>query len=94
LELERLAPFGIGNARPRFMCQGLRLAGPPQLLKEQHLKLRVHAGDNVVSALAWRRPDLAAALSGVERVDVVATLKTNRFRGRIEPQLEIDDLRA
>jgi single-stranded-DNA-specific exonuclease len=94
LELERLAPFGIGNPRPRFLCEGLRLVGPPLVLKEQHLKLRVRSGDDVISALAWRRAELAEPLAGVDRVDVVATLKSNRFRGRVEPQLEIDDLRA
>jgi len=94
LELERLEPFGIGNPRPRFLCQGLRLAGPVQLLKEQHLKLLVRSGDTVISALAWRRGELAEKLAGVTVFDAVATLKVNRFHGRLEPQLEIQDLRA
>jgi len=94
LELERLEPFGIGNPRPRFLCQGLRLAQPAQLLKEQHLKLLVRSGDRTISALAWRRGELAAQLAGATEVDVVATLKVNRFRGKLEPQLEIQDLRA
>ena len=94
LELERLEPFGIGNPRPRFLFQGLRLAGPAQLLKEQHLKLRVRSGDSVISALAWRRGDLAEKLVGTTVIDVVAVLKVNRFRGRLEPQLEIQDIRG
>ncbi len=94
LELERLEPFGIGNPRPRFLCQDLRLAGPAQVLKSQHLKLRVHSGDSVISALAWRRGELAEKLAGATAIDVVATLKVNRFAGRLEPQLEIQDLRA
>ncbi len=94
LELERLEPFGIGNPRPRFLCQELRLAGPVQVLKEQHLKLLVRSGDKAISAIAWRRGELAEKLAGATSVDVVATLKVNRFRGRLEPQLEIQDLRA
>ena len=94
LELERLEPFGIGNPRPRFLCEGLRLAGPAQLLKEEHLKLRVRSGDGEIPALAWRRGELAEKLVGATVIDAVATLKVNRFRGRLEPQLEIQDLRA
>ncbi|NKB87934.1 MAG: single-stranded-DNA-specific exonuclease RecJ [Acidobacteria bacterium] len=94
LELERLAPFGIGNPRPRFLCEGVRLAGPPQILKDAHLKLQVRSADSTIPALAWRRADLGEALVGHDTVDFVATLRTNRFRGRLEPQFEIDDLRV
>jgi single-stranded-DNA-specific exonuclease len=94
LELERLAPFGIGNPRPKFLCEGLRLAGPPQLLKEQHLKLRCRAGDETLDVLGWNRADAYQALLGAESVDLVATVRLNRFGGRVRPQLEIADLQA
>jgi len=94
LEIDRLAPFGIGNPRPRFLCEGLRLAAPPQLIKEEHLKLRLHAGDSEIEAVGWRRADLAEPLAGVESVSLVATLRTRRWGGRIRPQLEIQDLGA
>ncbi len=93
-ELERLAPFGIGNPRPRFVCEGARLAGPPQLLKEAHTKLRLRADEGDVEAVAWRRPELASALAGIDEISVVATLKPRRWGGRVVPQLEIQDLCA
>lgn len=94
LELERLAPFGIGNPRPRFLCPGLRLVGPPQLIKEEHLKLRFRGREQDLQAIGWRRADLAAALQGVEEVSLVATLRADRWGGRLEPRLEIEDLGA
>lgn len=94
LEVDRLAPFGIGNPRPRFLCEELRLAGPPQLIKNEHLKLRLHSGDTEIEALGWRRAELAEALAGVDSVSLVATLRTRRWGGRIRPQLEIEDLGA
>jgi single-stranded-DNA-specific exonuclease len=94
MELERLAPFGIGNPRPRFLLRGLRLAGPPELLKQEHLKLRLRADDGDIEALAWRRGHLASALAGVDTVSMVATLKLRRWGGRLSPQLEIEDISA
>ncbi len=91
-ELERLAPFGIGNPRPRLMFRDLRLAAAPQVLKAQHLKIRVGTGERRVDALAWRRAELADELQAGDRVDLVAKLTINQWQGRAEPQLEIVEL--
>jgi len=88
-ELERLAPFGVGNPRPRFLCRDVRVEAAPQVLKEQHLKLRVSTGDRTIDALAWRRADLAEGIEPGDRIDVVAKLSVNQFRGRSDPQLEL-----
>jgi len=91
-ELQRLAPFGIGNPRPRLLCRDLRVEAPPQILKEEHLKLRLAGGDRPIDALAWRRADLAEGIASGDRIDVVAKLGINHFRGRSEPQLELVDI--
>jgi single-stranded-DNA-specific exonuclease len=88
-ELDRLAPFGIGNPRPRLLCRDLRVASPPQVLKEQHLKLRVAAGERTLDALAWGRADLADGIAAGAHLDAVVKLSINQFRGRAEPQLEL-----
>ncbi len=91
-ELDRLAPFGIGNPRPRLQVRDLELVREPEILKEQHVKLRVRSSDRVVDALAWRRVDLAETVRAGDRVDLVAKLSINEWGGRSEPQLEIVDL--
>ncbi len=88
-ELQRLAPFGIGNPRPRLLCRDLRVEAEPRVLKEQHLKLRVGVGERHLDALAWGRADLARHIAQGDHIDVVATLTVNQFRGRAEPQLEL-----
>lgn len=88
-ELERLAPFGVGNPRPRLLCRDLRVEAAPQVLKEQHLKLRVGVGERHLDALAWRRADLAQHIAQGDHIDAVAKLTVNQFRGRAEPQLEL-----
>ena len=40
-ELGALEPFGAGNPRPVFVTRGFRVMSEPQIIKEQHLKLRV-----------------------------------------------------
>jgi single-stranded-DNA-specific exonuclease len=91
-ELERLAPFGVGNPRPRLLLRDLCVEAPPQVLKEQHLKLRVAGAGRPVDALAWGRADLAPSIARGDRFDAVAKLSVNRFRGRGEPQLELIEL--
>lgn len=94
LELERLAPFGIGNPRPRFVFPHAQLAAPPELLKGEHLKLRLRTRGADLEAIAWRRGDLAAELSGRADVAIAGTVKLRHWGGRATLQLEIDDLRV
>src|SRR5262249_23661064 len=54
-ELRALEPFGAGNPRPLFVTRDLRVLGDPQIIKEQHLKLRVAGDDNrPFEAIWWR----------------------------------------
>ena len=89
MELERLAPFGIGNPHPRLLCRDLKIEEEPRLLKEQHLKLRVACGERRADAIAWRRPELAELLGKGDCFDAVAKLTINHWGGRSEPQLEL-----
>lgn len=92
MELDRLAPFGIGNPRPRFLLRDVRLSAPVETIKEEHMKLRLRGDTEEIEALGWRRGHLAAALRGAESVSMVATLRVRRWGGRLSPQLEIEDI--
>jgi single-stranded-DNA-specific exonuclease len=53
--LRALEPFGAGNPRPVFMTRGWRVMSEPQVIKEQHLKMRVCGEDNrPFEAMWWR----------------------------------------
>jgi single-stranded-DNA-specific exonuclease len=63
--LRRLEPFGQANREPIFIIRGARMVGPPRLLKEKHMKLRVAAGQNgrVFDVLAWRMAENLQSLN-------------------------------
>jgi single-stranded-DNA-specific exonuclease len=42
--LRKLEPFGAGNPEPVFWAGSARLTGPPKVLKEKHVRLKVAAG--------------------------------------------------
>lgn len=41
--LQFLEPYGIGNPEPVFAARGVRLAAPPRLLKDKHVKFKLRA---------------------------------------------------
>src|SRR6185436_6238014 len=54
-DLSALEPFGAGNPRPVFATRGMRVVSAPQIIKEQHLKLRLAGDDNrPIEAIWWR----------------------------------------
>lgn len=91
-EVERLAPFGMGNPEPVFAARGVRLAQPPMLLKEKHLKLRVMQGSRAFDALGWRMGARLAEFQAGDMLDLAFTVDENpnpEFPGL---QLTLSDL--
>jgi hypothetical protein len=69
-EFAALAPFGPGNARPKFHTNGVAIVDGPRVLKERHLKMSVKQNGRVLRAIQWnaaeREPNLTAKKDGVE----------------------------
>lgn len=87
-EVQRLAPFGRGNAEPLFAARRLRVHDK-RLVGDSHLKLRLGDGRN--DAIAFGMGDQLEALP--EEVDAVFYLEANTFRGQTTLQMRIEDLR-
>lgn len=94
-DLRVLEPFGAGNPRPVFVTNNLRVLGEPQIIKEQHLKMRVAGADNrPLEAIWWRgveeverRPEMN------DHLDLAYEFEANRWQGDIRLQLNVQDLR-
>jgi len=95
-ELGALEPFGAGNPRPVFITRGLRLLSDPQVIKEQHLKLRVAGEDNrPFEAIWWRGVEESEQTPQAnERIDLAYELEVNRWNGEIRLQLNVKDMKV
>src|SRR5947207_4599750 len=95
-ELCALEPFGAGNPRPLFVTRGLRVLSEPQIIKEQHLKLRVAGDDDrPFEAIWWRGVEETAQTPAVNhRIDLAYELEANRWNGDIKLQLNVKDMKS
>jgi single-stranded-DNA-specific exonuclease len=94
-ELERLAPFGLGNPDVTLLVPSCEAVGAGVVGEGKHLRFRVrHEGRDAGSAIAFglgsqldrlRRTNGEAPL----RYDLVCRLKENRWNGTVAPQLVI-----
>ncbi len=50
--VQLLGPFGSRNPEPIFAARDIRLAAPPRILKEKHVKLRLSSNPEVPSSAA------------------------------------------
>ena len=92
-ELERLAPSGMSNPPFQFSAGGLRLHRPPLRMgkEQQHLKLHVTDGNDVLEAVWWNVPK---NFTPPARFALAFTAEVNEFRGGRTVQLKVADLRA
>jgi single-stranded-DNA-specific exonuclease len=95
-DLSALEPFGAGNPRPVFASRGFRVLGEPQIIKEQHLKLRVAGDDHCpLEAIWWRgAEETEQTPKANDRIDLAYELEANRWHGDIRVQLNVKDMRV
>lgn len=95
-QIERLAPFGQGNARPLLCATGVTLAGPPKPLGStgHHLAAMLSQHGVTLRAVAFgagERADELAAINGP--MDVAFRPVINSFHGRQSVELHLVDWR-
>ena len=93
--LEQLAPFGAGNARPRFVFPAIRIL-KADVVGRDHVRCFIGGEDGGrIKGIAFRcmETPLGEALlnSGGIPLHLAGHLQLNRWQGREEPQLIIDD---
>ena len=95
-DLRALEPFGAGNPRPVLMTRGFRVMSEPQIIKEQHLKMRVCGDDNrPFEAMWWRGTEEVEATPRLnQRIDLAYEFEANRWQGDIRLQLNVRDMRV
>lgn len=93
-EIQKLAPFGMGNPEPTFVSLGvvvkdMRVVGNGG----KHLKLRLAQKSEMFDAIAFGMGERASEFHTGDVVDIVYVIDENRWNGNIKLQLKIRDFR-
>lgn len=98
--LEKLAPYGIGNARPLFSTRMVELADEPRPIGNgAHLSFTVRepaadgraASAHYRRAVAFRAGPRAGELSGRARIRLAFEPILNRWNGQVKAELKVVD---
>lgn len=95
-QIEMLAPFGAGNARPVLCCSNVRLAEPPKTMGKngEHLQMKVEQGGVKMRVVAFRAADSIEELGRIEQpIDLAFQPRINTFGGGRRVELHMVDWR-
>jgi single-stranded-DNA-specific exonuclease len=94
--LERLAPFGMENPRPRIRVCRLKLTSRPAPLGAggKHIALTVTQDGRGMRMVGWNWAQRAAGIPAGVEIDAVVSPKLSRWNGRVSVEPEIVDLRV
>jgi single-stranded-DNA-specific exonuclease len=92
--LSMIQPTGLGNPEPVFVTRNVRVQAVKAVGKEsQHLRLSVGDGKGKsCNAIAFRQGYHAGKLPPV--IDLMYTLERNEYRGWVDLQLNVKDIKA
>ena len=93
-ELERLAPFGLGNPDVTLLVPSCEAVAPNVVGEGKHLRFRVRqhgrdAGSAIAFGFGGELDRLSRSDGSPARYDLVCRLKENRWNGTVAPQLLI-----
>ncbi|MBN2279368.1 MAG: single-stranded-DNA-specific exonuclease RecJ [Candidatus Marinimicrobia bacterium] len=91
--LNKMAPFGPANMRPKLVARNVTISGIPKIIGEKHLKFRVCQNKIVISAIGWKLGEFYEMLISNRPLDIAFVIEENEYRGLREIQLNIKDIK-
>jgi single-stranded-DNA-specific exonuclease len=93
-QLEKFAPFGLGNPRPKFLVKRAKIGAPPRRMGADgaHLQLQLHAGNRVTRGVGFRMGALEPFLRAGMEIDLVVEPAVDRYNGRSRPEVHLVDV--
>ena len=89
-ELERMAPFGLGNPAVTLLASGCELTDLSTVGEGKHLRFRVRQGGrDGGSAIGFGQGGQLDRLRRIGRYDVAFRLQENHWNGTVAPQLVV-----
>jgi len=91
--MDKLAPFGMGNAEPVVVISGWKISGI-KTLKERHLKIQFTTKQNKSLEGFWANGSGRLKESEKGLVDIICLPQINSFRNLNRLELKVKDIRA
>ncbi|HRI26462.1 MAG TPA: single-stranded-DNA-specific exonuclease RecJ [Chitinophagales bacterium] len=92
--IQQFAPFGPGNTRPVFVCEGVSATKWTSIVGNNHLKLYLkQEGSPVVKGIAYNMGNLYEAILSGKTFDVCFTLEENKHNNNIAIQVNVRDVK-
>lgn len=94
-DLEKLAPFGMGNRRPRFLLPAAVIDSPPRLcgLGGRTVQLTLRTGGRLIQAVGFRLGTLSADLRRGMSIDAVVEFRPSLESRAHRPEFRLLDFR-
>jgi single-stranded-DNA-specific exonuclease len=94
-EIENLAPFGVGNPRPRVLLRSITLDARPQMMGKTgvHAAIIVRQNDRPLRLIGWNWAERAGTLQPGVALEAIVSPKLSHWNGRTNVEPELEDLR-
>ena len=93
-EIEKIAPFGIGNPRPIFGYKNINAASPKVIGQDQsHMNFFIKGieGNADVRAIAWNKAEFFPLIEN-EPIDIIFMPERNEFNGEVSVQVTVNSI--
>ncbi|MFP4547107.1 MAG: single-stranded-DNA-specific exonuclease RecJ [Fidelibacterota bacterium] len=91
--LNKMAPFGPANMRPKLISRNVTISGIPRIIGEKHVKFRACQNKIVISAIGWKLGKYYELLISNRPLDIAFVIEENEYRGLREIQLNVKDIK-
>jgi single-stranded-DNA-specific exonuclease len=92
--LQKFAPFGPGNMKPRFISKKLKTVFAPKVVGKNHLKMTLTDGESsTFDAIAYNMGELINNFSNGNTFDICYALDENFWNNKVTIQLNIKDIK-
>ncbi|WP_459499307.1 single-stranded-DNA-specific exonuclease RecJ [Bacillus sp. C1] len=92
-EMQKLAPFGVGNPKPRIAVKNAELESIRAIGSDgSHLKMALREGQATLDTIGFGFGSYAKEISPVATVSVVGEVSINEWNNFKKPQLMIQDI--
>ena len=94
-QLEKLAPYGVANSKPRVVVRGGNVHQIRQIgSNNNHLKLSIEKDQSTLDCVGFGFGESFHDISPISAVDVLGELSINEWNNMRKPQMFIQDIRV